>query len=85
MNLSPHDARSPSTVAPAYGVLILAGGEATRLPGKLALDAGDVPMVVRVYRNFADAAGAPLRETYVSCKGTLDPRVDALLPVPTDT
>ena len=32
-------------------VIVLAGGEATRLPGKLFLDAGDVPMLVRVYRN----------------------------------
>ncbi|HEX3551014.1 MAG TPA: molybdenum cofactor guanylyltransferase [Candidatus Elarobacter sp.] len=47
-------------------VCILAGGEATRLPGKLALDAGDVPMLVRVYRNVS-----PGRETWLSTKGAL--------------
>jgi molybdopterin-guanine dinucleotide biosynthesis protein A len=33
------------------GVLILAGGSATRLPRKLELDARGVPLIVRVYRN----------------------------------
>jgi len=47
-------------------VCILAGGEATRLPGKLALDVGDVPMLVRVYRNVS-----PGRETWLSTKGPL--------------
>lgn len=37
------------------GVVILAGGEATRLPGKLELDAGGVPLIVRVLRNVRDA------------------------------
>jgi molybdenum cofactor guanylyltransferase len=32
-------------------VLILAGGAATRLPGKLELDAHGEPLIVRVYRN----------------------------------
>lgn len=61
----------------SIGVLILGGGEATRLPGKLALSAGDVPMLVRVYRNVAGD-----RETYLSVKGTYEPGLDALLPVP---
>jgi len=59
------------------GVVILAGGEATRLPGKLALDAGNVPMIARVYGNVA-----PGRTTYVSCKETFAPEIDALLPCP---
>jgi molybdopterin-guanine dinucleotide biosynthesis protein A len=59
------------------GVLILAGGEATRLPGKLALDAGDVPMLARVYRNVS-----PGRETWLSVKGALPPGLDALVPAP---
>ena len=59
------------------GVLILGGGEATRLPGKLALAAGDVPMIVRVYRNVA-----PGRETVIACKETFDPAIDAMLPCP---
>ena len=54
------------------GVCILAGGEATRLPGKLALDVGDVPMLVRVYRNVS-----PGRETWLSTKGELAPEIAA--------
>lgn len=65
------------TGAADLGVLVLAGGEATRLPGKLHLDAGDVPMIVRVFRNVS-----PGRPTYVSCKATFPGRIDALLPCP---
>jgi molybdopterin-guanine dinucleotide biosynthesis protein A len=60
------------------GILILGGGEATRLPGKLALAAGDVPLIVRVYRNFA-ALG---NEICVASQRTFEPQLDALLPVP---
>lgn len=59
------------------GVVVVAGGEATRLPGKLALDAGGVPLVVRTYRNVASG-----RETFISCKATFAPEVDALLDAP---
>ncbi len=59
------------------GICILAGGEATRLPGKLFLDAGDVPMLVRVYRNVS-----PGRETWISTKGALPAEIDAALDVP---
>jgi molybdopterin-guanine dinucleotide biosynthesis protein A len=59
------------------GVCILAGGEATRLPGKLFLAAGDVPMLVRVYRNVS-----PGRETWISAKGALPAEIDAALAVP---
>ncbi len=62
---------------PDVGVCILAGGEATRLPGKLFLDAGDVPMLVRVYRNLR--AG---RETWISTKGALPAEIDAALDAP---
>ena len=64
--------------ASSVGILILAGGEATRLPGKLALAAGDVPLVARVYRNFSQ----PARETFVACNRTFAPELDVLLPVP---
>ena len=64
-------------VRPADGVVILAGGEATRLPGKLALDAGSVPMMARVYRNVSRA-----RETFVSCKATFPDELDALMTCP---
>ncbi|MBD5657422.1 MAG: molybdenum cofactor guanylyltransferase [Candidatus Eremiobacteraeota bacterium] len=59
--------------------MILAGGEATRLPGKLELDVGGIPMIARVFRNLADGSE---RETFLSCKATLRADVDALLPAP---
>jgi len=37
--------------ADSDAVVILAGGEATRFPGKLESDAGGVPLLLRVYRN----------------------------------
>ena len=61
----------------AAGVIVLAGGEAKRLPGKLFLDAGDLPLLVRVYRNVS--AG---RETYLSCNGALPFAVDTLIDAP---
>jgi molybdopterin-guanine dinucleotide biosynthesis protein A len=62
---------------PDIGVVILAGGGATRLPNKLELEAGGVPMLVRVYRNVS--AG---RKTYISCAGSFSPQIDALLDCP---
>ena len=53
------------TSAP-IAVCILAGGEATRLPGKLALNVGDVSMLDRVYRNVS-----PGRPVWLSTKGPL--------------
>ena len=38
---------------PEITVVIVAGGDATRLPGKLALDAGGIPLLVRVHRNVS--------------------------------
>ena len=62
---------------PGAGVLILAGGEATRLPGKLALDAGAEPLLARVYRNVSAD-----RETWLSLKAALPPDLAALVPAP---
>ena len=59
------------------GVLILAGGEATRLPNKLGLAIGGTPLLVRVYRNVSKG-----RTTFVSCKGTFPPEIDAELACP---
>jgi molybdopterin-guanine dinucleotide biosynthesis protein A len=59
------------------GVVILAGGEASRLPGKLQLDAGGIPLVVRVYRNVREAG-----PVYVSAKGGFPPETDAALECP---
>jgi molybdopterin-guanine dinucleotide biosynthesis protein A len=58
-------------------VCILAGGEATRLPGKLAFDVGDVPMLVRVYRNVS-----PGRQTWLSTKGPLPAAIATHLDAP---
>jgi molybdopterin-guanine dinucleotide biosynthesis protein A len=61
----------------SIGVLILGGGEATRLPGKLELAAGGLPMLARVYRNVG--AG---RETWLAGKGSYAAALDAHLPAP---
>ena len=41
------------------GVIVLAGGEAKRLPGKLYLDAGDLPLLVRdcIATNLSEGRG----------------------------
>jgi len=59
------------------GVVILAGGEATRFPGKLALAAGELPLVARVFRNVS--AG---REVAVACKGSFPAELDVYLQAP---
>ncbi|GAC1415282.1 MAG: hypothetical protein NVSMB64_25540 [Candidatus Velthaea sp.] len=59
------------------GILILGGGEATRLPNKLALAAGNLPMIARVYRNVS-----PAGPVYVSCKATFPADIDMFLPCP---
>ena len=58
-------------------VILLAGGEAKRLPGKLFLDAGDLPLIVRVFRNVS--AG---RATVISCKGDLPYEINLLIDAP---
>ena len=63
--------------SPAVTAIVLAGGEAKRLPGKLFMDAGDLPLVVRVYRNVC--AG---RATMISCKGALPYEIDMLIDAP---
>jgi molybdopterin-guanine dinucleotide biosynthesis protein A len=61
----------------SVGVLILGGGEATRLPGKLELAAGELPMLARVYRNVGRD-----RETWLAGKGSYPTALDAFLPAP---
>jgi molybdopterin-guanine dinucleotide biosynthesis protein A len=63
--------------APSVTAIVLAGGEATRLPGKLFMDAGDLPLLVRVYRNVCTG-----RETLISCKGALPYEIDMLIDAP---
>lgn len=60
--------------------LVLGGGEATRLPGKLALDAGDLPMIARVYDNVRGCDAR--REIVISGKATFAAGLDALLAAP---
>jgi molybdopterin-guanine dinucleotide biosynthesis protein A len=62
----------------AITAIILAGGEATRLPGKLFLEAGDLPMLVRVHRNVS-AAGRP---AVLSCKDALPYEIDRMIDAP---
>lgn len=57
-------------------VVIVAGGDATRLPGKLGLDAGGVPLLVRVYRNVS-----PGRPTLIAAP-ELAPELATALDVP---
>jgi molybdopterin-guanine dinucleotide biosynthesis protein A len=64
--------------SPHLSVIVLAGGEATRLPGKLALDAGNVPMLVRVVRNVS-----PGRATTLSVKGALPAELARHIDAPT--
>ncbi len=63
----------------SFGVVLLAGGRATRLPGKLALDAGGVPLAVRA---FANLAGTGAREVYVSLQGAPTDAIAAALDAP---
>jgi molybdopterin-guanine dinucleotide biosynthesis protein A len=52
--------------------IVLAGG-----PGKLFKDAGDLPLIVRVYRNVSEG-----RATLISCKGALPYEIDLLIDAP---
>ncbi|HEY8313425.1 MAG TPA: molybdenum cofactor guanylyltransferase [Candidatus Baltobacteraceae bacterium] len=58
-------------------VCLLAGGESTRLPGKLESDAGGMPLLVRVYRNLA-----PIAPVTISAKAGFPPELDAALDAP---
>ncbi|HEY8321915.1 MAG TPA: molybdenum cofactor guanylyltransferase [Candidatus Baltobacteraceae bacterium] len=68
----------PSGIAEAgVTVVLLAGGEATRLPGKLErTDAGD-PLIVGAYERFA-----PFYPVVVSASATFAPAIDARLACP---
>ncbi len=61
-----------------FGVVVLAGGRATRFPGKLSADAAGVPMVVRVVRNLRTASSELVCATSAEAAATLA----ALLDVP---
>jgi len=61
-----------------FGVVILAGGRATRFPGKLSADVDGVPMVVRVVHNLRAASHDVVCATSAEAAGALA----ALLDVP---
>lgn len=58
-------------------VVIMAGGEARRLPGKLEIDAGGMPLVVRVYRNVREVG-----PVYISAAGSFAREIDTALECP---
>src|SRR5579862_7970956 len=57
---------------PTVTVIIAAGGEATRLPGKLALPVAGTPMLLRVRRALADAGPC-----VIAAKSHLDTEIAA--------
>lgn len=57
--------------------VILAGGRATRLPGKLEIDIGGEALLARVYHNLRNAA--PIA---ISGAGSFGPGLDAVLECP---
>jgi molybdenum cofactor guanylyltransferase len=61
----------------ADAVVILAGGEATRFPGKLERDTGGEPLLLRVYRNVR--GNWPV---YIAAKGSFPTDIDARLECP---
>lgn len=67
----------PSGIPSRDAVVILAGGEATRLPGKLERPLDGRPLLLRVYDNVR-AAGS----VYVCAKETYVPEIDAELDCP---
>lgn len=58
---------SGASAAARTTIVLLAGGSATRLPGKLALPIEGEPMLVRVYRRLVDGT----RPCVVSARGPL--------------
>ncbi len=63
--------------AERVGVVILAGGESSRLPGKLESDAGGLPLILRVYRNLT-----PAGPVYISSNRSFPPDIDGALECP---
>lgn len=58
-------------------IVILAGGRATRLPGKLAIPIAGEPLLARVYHNVLRSA-----PVVIAGAGSFDPQLDALLDCP---
>jgi molybdenum cofactor guanylyltransferase len=58
-------------------ILILAGGQATRFPGKLEQPVDGVPLLARVYRNLRDAA-----PVVIAARNAFSPKLHELLECP---
>jgi molybdopterin-guanine dinucleotide biosynthesis protein A len=69
---------SETPTSPSFGIAIVAGGRATRLPGKLTATAGATPMILRVLDNVRGAAS----EIVVATSAELAPTMRALVDVP---
>jgi len=69
---------SGASAAARTTIVLLAGGSATRLPGKLALPIEGEPMLVRVYRRLVDGR----RPCVVSARGPLDRSLAAKIDAP---
>lgn len=63
--------------ADGIAVVILAGGEATRYPGKLESDVNGTPLLLRVYENLRGTG-----PVYVSANRSFPPAIDAALECP---
>ncbi len=57
--------------------VILAGGRASRLPGKLERDVGGEPLLAHVYHNLVNAA-----PVVIAVAGSFTPELDAILDCP---
>jgi molybdopterin-guanine dinucleotide biosynthesis protein A len=66
-----------NAAADDVAIVILAGGRATRFPGKLEADIGGEPLLARVYRQWRDAG-----EVTIAARDTFSPRLDAMLDCP---
>lgn len=69
---------SGASAAARTTIVLLAGGSATRLPGKLSLPIQGEPMLVRVYRRLDDGR----RPFVVSARGRLDDALAAAIDAP---
>src|SRR5437879_5620761 len=59
-------------------IVLLAGGRATRLPGKLGLPVGDEPMLARVFRRLTSDG----RACVISARTALEPELAATVRAP---
>ncbi|HVA26540.1 MAG TPA: molybdenum cofactor guanylyltransferase [Candidatus Baltobacteraceae bacterium] len=64
-------------MAPDLAVVILAGGKATRFPGKLEVRIDGTPLLARVYDNLREVA-----PVVIAGAGTFSPELDARLDCP---